>query len=156
MSLTKQIAQIVGDLSSRTGVNLPATLTVRFHPTVESFRRETGHPWWVAGATRDTRIDLLPLAVLRERGLFPRTVRHEIVHALVDEELRDRPMWVREGVALHFAGEKPAAGSMTGTCPEDDDFRRASSAAGLKAAYARALACVERSIAAGAPWRSLR
>ena len=50
---------------------------------------------------------LLPLAVLRERGVLERTIRHELVHVMADPLLRDRAAWVREGAAVYFAGRRP-------------------------------------------------
>ena len=87
------------------GVANPPRVTLRLHPTVESYQRATGQPWYTAGATLDTEIHLVPLTVLRERGVLERTIRHEIVHLLTQTELATRPLWVREGTAIYFAGE---------------------------------------------------
>ena len=55
-------------------------------------------------------LHLLPLAVLRDRGVLERTIRHELVHAMADDLLGKRPAWVREGAAIYFAGERPIPG----------------------------------------------
>ena len=92
-------------LASDLGVASLPRFTLRLHPTVESYQRATGQPWYTAGATLDTEIHLVPLTVLRERGVLERTIRHEIVHLLTQTELANRPLWVREGTAIYFAGE---------------------------------------------------
>ena len=51
-------------------------------------------------------LHLLPLAVLRDRGVLERTIRHELVHLMTDAALGKRPVWVREGAAIYFAGEQ--------------------------------------------------
>ena len=80
-----------------TGQKAPALLRVTVHPTVESFGRATGQPWWVSGATSGGAIDLLSLTILQQQGQLERAVRHEVAHALLDSALASRPMWVREG-----------------------------------------------------------
>ena len=134
-----------------------------FHPSADSFRRETGEPWWTAARTSGARIDLLPPAVLRERGTVESTVRHELAHALTGPALEGRPEWVKEGVAMHFAGE-PAPASLLGAdgiprrvkCPSDDDLRRPVSAASARQAYGLAAACVARALGEGARWQDIR
>ena len=75
--------------------------------------------------------------------------------------LAGRPLWVREGVAMHFAGERPPASLMDGDvprrvrCPSDDELSRAVSAAAAREAYARAAACVTRAIADGREWHAI-
>jgi hypothetical protein len=87
------------DIARRLGVTAPSRLTVRFHPTTQSYERATGQAWFTSGAIVANEIHLLPLAVLRDRGVLERTVRHELVHLMLDEPLTKRPAWVREGAA---------------------------------------------------------
>jgi SpoIID/LytB domain protein len=141
----------------------PPRVTLRLHPTVESYQRATGQPWYTAGATIDSEIHLVPLTVLRERGVLERTIRHEIVHLLTQTELAARPLWVREGTAIYFAGEgaagEPARRADTGgkiSCPVDRELREPASPGALSNAYARAAACVGRQIAAGRKWSEIR
>jgi hypothetical protein len=83
------------------------------------------------------------------------------VHVLTDTRLAGRPLWVREGVAMHFAGERPPASLLDGDvprrvkCPSDDELSRAVSAAAAREAYARAAACVARAIAEGREWHAI-
>jgi stage II sporulation protein D len=144
------------EIAALTGVK-PQTLRVTVHPTVDSFGRATGQPWWVSGATQGSAIDLLPLTVLRQQGQLERTVRHEVSHALLDAALADRPMWVREGAAAYFAN--PAARTAKPprvSCPSDAELLRALSAGAQRDAYARAEACFARAIAEGKRWHEVR
>ena len=83
------------EIAKLTGALVPARLRVTVHPSVESFGRATGQPWWVSGATDGPAIDLLPITVLRRQGQLDRTIRHEVTHALLDGALAKRPMWVQ-------------------------------------------------------------
>ena len=133
-------------------------MRVTVHPTVDSFGRATGQPWWVSGATEGSSIDLLPLTVLRQQGQLDRTVRHEVAHALLDGALAKRPMWVREGAAAYFAA--PAATRQGRPdrvpCPSDIELLRPISAGAQRDAYARAEACFAREIADGKRWDQVR
>ena len=145
------------EIAKVTGVQ-PANLRVTVHPTVDSFGRATGQPWWVSGATEGSSIDLLPLTVLRQQGQLDRTVRHEVAHALLDGALAKRPMWVREGAAAYFA--RPAATQQGRPdrvpCPSDIELLRPISAGAQRDAYARAEACFAREMAEGKRWDQIR
>lgn len=156
-TLVALIDRAIADLRARAGLGPPG-LTIRFHPTVESFRRSTGQPWWIAGSTRGDRIEVLPASVLRARGTLDATLRHELAHASIDEALRDRPLWVREGAAMYFAGERGAArgeGVLAASCPSDAEMRAAATPDAMREVYARAAACFARDVAAGKPWREI-
>ena len=105
-------------------------------------------------------IDLLPLTLLQQRGQLERTVRHEVVHALLDRALASRPMWVREGAAIYFSRDAAQAHDATASrarssCPTDDELLRPVSAGAQRDAYARAEACFARQIASG-KWDEVR
>ena len=169
VAITRLTAQARDELARTLGVPPPATVTLRFHPTTDAYERATGQSWFTSGAwVKDgvkAELHLLPLAVLRERGVLERTIRHELVHAMVDGVLGKRPVWVREGAAIYFAGERPIPGqSPTGaalrpepraSCPEDYELLRPVSVGALSNAYARARACFARQIAAGKSWREI-
>lgn len=148
------------EIAKLTGVAAPPRLKVTVHPTVDSFNRDTGQPWWVSGATEGTEIDLLPLTVLKQQGQLERTIRHEVTHALLDTALAKRPMWVREGAAAYFASAAAASrfGATSGRvqCPADQELLRPLSAGAQRDAYARAEACFARGIAAGKKWNEIR
>jgi hypothetical protein len=145
------------DIAARTGVKAPATVKVTVHPTVESFARATGQPWWVSGATDGSTIDLLPLTILRQRGQLERSLRHEMAHVLIDASLKGRPLWVREGAASYFADPVASVESEDRTrCPRDDEFLKPLSAGTHRAAYARAEACFRHALAQGKRWSDVR
>jgi len=145
------------EVTKATGTIPPARLRVTVHPTVDSFGRATGQPWWVSGATDGLAIDLLPLTTLKQQGQLVRTVRHEVAHALLDGALSKRPMWVREGAAAYFASPpalRPSGSRVT--CPSDAELLRPVSAGAQREAYARAEACFAREIASGKRWDQIK
>jgi SpoIID/LytB domain protein len=146
------------DLAKLTGAAAPARVRVTVHPTVESFGRATGQPWWVSGATDGASIDLLPITTLRQRGQIERTIRHEMTHVLLDATLAQRPMWVREGAAAYYADPANAKAPKPPkvTCPGDAELLRPVSAGAQREAYARAEACFARAIADGKKWDQVR
>ena len=107
-------------------------------------------------------VHLVPLTVLRDRGVLERTIRHQLVHVLTAPALAGRPMWVQEGAAAYFAGERPGAGGRpfdprarcrvrtTASC------RQPISAGAFSNAYARAAACFARQIQAGRKWSEMK
>lgn len=85
-------------------------LEVTVHETTGDFTGATGQPAWVAATTttmRGTRrIELQPLATLRQRGVLAPTLRHEYAHAVISALSRSRaPLWLSEGLAAHVANE---------------------------------------------------
>ena len=156
--LTGLVRRARTDIATRAGVPEPQVLTLTVHPTVESFGRATGQPWWVAAATVGTTIDLLPVGVLRQRGLLESTVRHEIAHVVVDPAIATRPRWVREGVAMYFAAAAGNGAVPDGRpeCPSDAEILRPVSAGAQREVYSRAERCVRRALAAGTRWTDIR
>jgi SpoIID/LytB domain protein len=139
-------------------VAVPATITLRFHPTTDDYEQATARPWFTSGAIVDGELHLLPLAALRDRGVLDQTVRHELVHMMTEGAFAGRPQWVREGAALYFAdpAASPPAGSARPSCPDDNELQRPVSAGALSNAYARARACFARQIQSGKAWRDVR
>ncbi len=142
-------------------------MTVRFHPTTDDYERATGRAWFTSGAVVNGELHLLPLAVLRDRGVLDRTLRHELVHTMADAALAGRPAWVREGAAIFFAGEQPIPGEKTqqrpaytpeprASCPDDNELLRPVSVGALSNAYARARACFAKQLQAGRKWTDVR
>jgi stage II sporulation protein D len=157
------VRRVLGDVRTTLDAGEPGPLTVRFHPTVESYQRATGQPWFTAGATHNGTIDLLPLAVLRQRGLLESTLRHEFTHALTSAWLQGAPRWMSEGVAEWVvrggdvgASSRAAAHAADVRCPDDEEFVRGDSAAALRAVYERAGVCYAREVRLGRSWRTWR
>ncbi|MGD9905895.1 MAG: SpoIID/LytB domain-containing protein [Vicinamibacterales bacterium] len=157
-ALTGLVRRARADIAARAGVAEPQGLTITVHPTVESFGRATGQPWWVAAATTGRAIDLLPIATLRQRGILDSTLRHEVAHVVADPALASRPMWVREGVAIYFAAGDAGAAVDGGRvrCPGDAELLRPVSAGAQREAYSRAERCVRRALARGTRWTDIR
>jgi stage II sporulation protein D len=100
------------DMFARVGpASLPfpdSAVDVVVHATTQAFVASTGQPWWVAGVTRDRRIELQPFGVLRSRRILTSTLRHEYAHSVIEAIGQGRaPRWLAEGLAIQFAGEGP-------------------------------------------------
>jgi hypothetical protein len=144
------------ELARTLGVQAPARLNVRFHPTTDAFERTTGRPWFTLGSTAaQNELQFVPLTVLRDRGILERTIRHQLVHALADSALDGRPAWVREGAAAHFA---EAGDSLAGrvACPDDVEITRPLSVGAYGDATRRARTCFERQLSARKDWRAVK
>jgi SpoIID/LytB domain protein len=169
-TIAKLTIQARDQLANTLGVPTPANITLRFHATTDDYERATGQSWFTSGAWvkngGKAELHLLPLAVLRDRGVLERTIRHELVHAMADDILGKRPAWVREGAAIYFAGERPIPGQTTtgaaarpeprAACPDDNELLRPVSVGALSNAYARARSCFARQIADGKSWRDVK
>jgi stage II sporulation protein D len=149
------------ELAQALGVAAAPAVALRVHASPSLYEAATSRPWFTSGALVNGEIHVLPLAALRARGTLERTVRHEIVHLLVDDELRNRPLWVREGLAIYFA-ELGATDAQTRPaerrrpCPTDAELLRPTSAGAHAEAAARARACVARQLQTGRTWREIR
>jgi hypothetical protein len=168
-ALVKQTLRARDDLVRALGVTAPGHVTLRFHPTADDYERATGRAWFTSGAVVNGELHLLPLAVLRERGMLERTIRRELVSLMTDSVLSARPLWVREGAAIYFGDRVADAGSAVAeqqrpsfkpepraSCPEDNELLRPVSVGALSNAYARARSCFEKQIRAGKSWRDIK
>ena len=164
-AIVKQARKARDDLARALGVPVPR-VTLRFHPTTDDYERATGQAWFTSGAVVNEELHLLPLAMLRDRGVLERTIRHELVHVMADAALGKRPVWVREGAAIYFAGEQMIPGEPQqrpaftpeprASCPDDNELLRRVSVGALSNAYARARACFAKQIQSGRTWRDVR
>jgi len=164
--LGRDIAKARDDIAKALAVTPPARVTVRFHATTDDYERATNQPWFTSGAVVAGTLHLLPLAVLRERGVLDRTIRHELVHMMTDDVLASRAAWVREGAAIYFAGERPIAGEVVqrpafrpdprASCPIDRELLQPVSVGALANAFARARACFVKQVEAGKAWKDVR
>jgi hypothetical protein len=155
------VARELRSLERATGQAGPPQLELIFHSSIASYERATGMPWWTAAATAGTRIDLVPIELLRRRAILQGTIRHELAHMLTETVLAGRPRWVYEGAAMFFAGEgdrwrSGATGELESSgCPPDEAFTRAVSARDAERAYARARACFAAGLARTGRWQDV-
>ena len=132
-------------------VNLP-NLEVAFNETTGDFVGRTGMPSWAAAATKRNKIELQPFKLLKQRRILETTLRHELVHVLIDAIGGGQtPRWLTEGMAIFLAGEgrllennrqtsvmSPAMVEQALTAPK--------SAGEMKSAYAAAYSLVKQLI----------
>ncbi|MBA3440469.1 MAG: SpoIID/LytB domain-containing protein, partial [Pyrinomonadaceae bacterium] len=133
--------------------NEAMVLDIYVHNMTGEFISATGQPSWVAAVTtRNSRIDLQPLAVLRRRGILTTTLRHEYVHVVIEALSQRRPpRWLIEGLAAYVAGEGPMLmrSEVETKLPLDEIERRLSrpgSAQEMRTLYAAAYREVSRLI----------
>lgn len=120
------------------------SLEIFINDTTGDFVGRTGQPWWAAAATKANHIELQPIEVLQRRGVLATTLRHELVHLLIDSISNGHaPHWLSEGMALHFAGEGPLISRYMPEAGVSTDqieqmLNKRESAAEMRAAYAAA------------------
>ncbi len=86
-----------------------AGLRLQVYATMDSYRDTTGQPGWVAASTRGKTIRMQPMAELRKRGIVESTLRHEILHVLVEAKAKTAtPLWLREGIVLFLSSSNGA------------------------------------------------
>jgi len=123
-------------LIERTRWAAPRGIELRVYPDVDSFRNATGEPGWVAARTEGRTIQLQPAEVLRAKGTFERTLRHEIAHVLMEEQGGSLPVWFEEGLAAFL---ESGAGAGKARVPAEGDLR-GDDPARARRAYAEAQA----------------
>jgi len=98
------------EAESRSGIRGGERPRVRIYPSVAAFRDATGEPGSVAASTTRRTIRMQPAALLRGSGSLDSTLLHEMLHVLVESQAHpNAPVWLREGLVLHFAGAGPQA-----------------------------------------------
>ncbi len=86
-----------------TGLVYTGAAKIKIYATVAAFRDATGEPGWVAASTRGRTIRLQPTDVLRDAGTLEGTLRHELLHMLVESHAKaGTPLWYREGLVLYL------------------------------------------------------
>jgi hypothetical protein len=135
-------------------------VTIRLHPSLDSFRNATNQPWWVSASVDGTTIDVAPAVLLAQREGLDAALRVALAEQLVASSLADRPGWVTVGAARYFArqiagGVSPEASRRT-ECPSDAELRFAISATAQRDAESRAEACFAREYARTGEWRAVK
>ena len=139
--------QVMHKAEESTGLAYSSVARLKVYPTVSAFRDATGEPGWVAASTRGHTIRLQPTDVLRDAGTLESTLRHELLHMLVEEHARaETPRWFREGLVLYLAqpNTKTTQGTSLGYDPAtlEKALRSPASERELREAYATAQAKV--------------
>jgi stage II sporulation protein D len=108
------LARARAEAVERSGLNATGSLTVRAFASTQAFRDATLAPGWVAAFTEGQWVATQPLRTLAARRLLGDTMRHEFLHALVEQQAGTHsPLWLREGLVEVWSGEK-GAGSPRG------------------------------------------
>jgi stage II sporulation protein D len=128
----------LGAAAERLHVEAPNGVEIRLYPDLDSFRNVTGEPGWVAARTDGRRVHLQPVAALRSHGALEGTVRHEMLHVVVESQATaGLPVWFREGLVEYLAGAgQQAAGAASEQM--DRGVRQRSSPAEARRAYEQA------------------
>jgi stage II sporulation protein D len=100
------MARALDEAESRSGLHPQASIAVRAYRSTPAFRNATLAPGWVAAFTEGNIIALQPLRILAARKLLASVLRHEFLHALVEEQAAaNTPIWLREGMVELWSGD---------------------------------------------------
>ena len=122
-------------------------ITIRVYPNLDSFRNATGEPGWIAARTSGANIEMQPADVLEEHGVLRSTLRHEILHALLETRaVPGLPVWFREGLVEWLsesgADSQPAASRLVrmhgASATRDHDLLQRDDRATAERSYAAA------------------
>jgi stage II sporulation protein D len=107
-----ELSQALGEAESRSGLLSAGVITVRAFRSTPAFRDATLAPGWVAAFTEGNWIGAQPLTTLASKKLLVPILRHEFLHALVEEQAApNTPLWIREGFVEVWSGDAKAAGA---------------------------------------------
>ncbi len=128
--------------AARTHLAAPGKIEIRAYPDLDTFRNATGEPGWVAAHTANHRIDLQPADLLRSRGALEDTLRHELLHVLIEAHAAPGlPLWFREGLVEYLDGA-PLTSAGPARVPLDADLQQTADPARARRAYRDAAATV--------------
>ena len=98
------LTRALAEAESRSGLRPAGGITVRAFRSTQAFREATLAPGWIAAFTEGNWIGTQPLATLKARTLLASTLRHEFLHALVEQQAAPTtPLWLREGLVEAWA-----------------------------------------------------
>jgi stage II sporulation protein D len=112
-----KLTQALHEAQSRSGIQIPQTVTVHAFRSTSEFRDATLAPGWVAAFTEGNWIGTQPLRTLAARKMLGPVLRHEFLHVLIESvAVPQTPLWLREGLAEVWSGDaepngaRPSAG----------------------------------------------
>jgi len=147
-SLLPLATRMMHEAEESTGLVYNGAAKLKVYATVAAFRDTTGEPGWVAASTRGRTIRLQPTDVLRDAGTLESTLRHELLHMLVEEHAKaGTPLWFREGLVLYLAQPNagaPVGGAFGSVAALEKALRNPASEQEMRQAYAEAQARVAR------------
>jgi stage II sporulation protein D len=113
--------RLVHEAESSTGLTFSSTLQWKIYPSVAMFRDATGEPGWVAATTRGRTMQTQPAEVLKRAGTLEHTVRHELLHMLIEAHAKPgTPRWYREGLVLYLSEPNATTSSRTSSLNVDE------------------------------------
>ena len=122
-------------VESQLGLAVKAPIDIRVYPDMDTFRNATGEPGWVAARSSGFGIDLQPLPVLEAHGALRSTLRHEILHVVIEHEaVAALPLWFREGL-VEWLSQPHVPAPATATRANENDLRQRGDAAKAERAY---------------------
>jgi stage II sporulation protein D len=140
--------RLMHEAEASTGLLYNGAARLKVYPTVSAFRDATGEPGWVAASTRGKTIRLQPTDVLRDAGTLESTLRHEVLHMLVESHAKPgTPLWFREGLVLYLSqsGDAPKrADTFESIDALNKALRAPASEQEMRRAYADAQARISR------------
>jgi stage II sporulation protein D (peptidoglycan lytic transglycosylase) len=140
--------RVMHEAEESTGLVYNGAAKVKVYATMASFRDATGEPGWVAASTRGQTVRLQPTDVLRDAGTLESTLRHELLHILVESHAKPgTPLWYREGLVLYFAqtsGGARSGAAFDSVAALERALRAPASEQELRQAYAETQARVAR------------
>jgi stage II sporulation protein D len=147
-ALLRLAARIMHEAEEKTGLVYNGAAKLKVYATIAAFRDATGDPGWVAASTRGHTIRLQPADVLQDAGTLETTLRHELLHMLVEDHAKPgTPLWFREGLVLYLAqpnGLTRAGSNFENVSALEKALRASMSEQQMREAYADALARVSK------------
>ncbi len=141
-SLLPLATRLLRESETDTGLVLQPMPRLKVYATVALFRNSTGEPGWVAATTRGRTIQLQPPEVLRAAGTLDGTLRHELLHMLIEANARPgTPLWFREGLVLYLSepdSQSPNSVGSQDVAALEKTMRDPASEQQLRQAYASA------------------
>jgi len=145
-SLLTLATGFIHESEENTGLLFRASPRLKIYPTVTAFRNSTGEPGWVAASTRGRTIQMQPSDVLREAGTLESTIRHELLHMLIDSyALPGTPLWFREGLVLYLTA--PNSSKQSENVDDLQGLEKALRAPGSEEELRHAYACARTRVA---------